>query len=65
MLTKSPGAREHYDRRRASGDHHHAALRNLANKIIGRLWWCLQNNEPWDEVTARKLRHVAPTAVAA
>ena len=48
-LTKSGGARAHYDRRRAAGDHHNAALRNLANKLIGRLWWCLVNNQPWDE----------------
>ena len=37
MLTKSPGARAHYDRRRAAGDHHNAALRNLANKLLGHL----------------------------
>jgi transposase len=48
-LTKSAGARAHYDRRRAAGDHHNAALRNLANKLIGRLWWCLVNSQPWDE----------------
>ena len=52
MLTESLGAREHYDRRRAAGDHHNAALRNLANKFIGRLLWCLQNNEACDEATA-------------
>jgi transposase len=51
-LTKSPGARAHYDRRRAAGDRHHAALRNLANKLLGRLWWCLLNNQPWDEAAA-------------
>jgi len=63
MLTKSPGAREHYDRRRAAGDHHNAALRNLANKLIGRLWWCMQNNEPWDEGAAWKLQTAtAPSA---
>ena len=49
MVTKSAGARAHYDRRRAAGDHHNAALRNLANKLLGRLWWCLVNNQPWDE----------------
>ena len=48
-LTKSVGARAHYDRRRAPGDHHNAALRNLANKLLGRLWWCLANYQPWDE----------------
>lgn len=51
-LTHSPGARAHYDRRRAAGDHHNAALRNLANKLIGRLWWCLQHDQQWDEQAA-------------
>lgn len=51
-LTWSPGARAHYDRRRAAGDHHNAALRNLANKLIGRMWWCLSHNQPWDEDAA-------------
>ena len=27
-------------------------LRNLANKLLGRLWWCLVNNQPWDEAAA-------------
>jgi transposase len=51
-LTWSPGARAHYDQRRAVGDHHNAALRNVANKLIGRMWWCLTNNEPWDDTAA-------------
>jgi transposase len=51
-LTKSPGARAHYDRRRAAGDTHNAALRNVANKLLGRLWWCLHNNQPWNETAA-------------
>ncbi len=65
MLTKSPGARAHYDRRRAAGDHHNAALRNLANKLLGRLWWCLQNNELWDEEAAWNTTAQTPTATAA
>jgi len=52
MLTKSAGARAHYDARRAAGDHHNAALRNLASKLLGRLWWCLRNDEKWDDVAA-------------
>lgn len=52
MLTKSAGARAHYDKRRALGERHNAALRNLANKLLGRLWWCLQRNEPWDDTVA-------------
>lgn len=51
-LSWSPGARAHYDQRRAAGDHHNAALRNLANKLVGRLWWCIANNQPWDETSA-------------
>ena len=51
-LTSSPGARAYYDHRRALGDRHNAALRNLANKLLGRLWWCLQNGQLWDDHTA-------------
>jgi hypothetical protein len=43
-LTRSPGARAHYDRRKAAGDTHNAALRNLANKLLSKLWHCLQTN---------------------
>ncbi|HET9870982.1 MAG TPA: IS110 family transposase [Propionibacteriaceae bacterium] len=64
-LTRSPGARAHYDRRRALGDHHNAALRNLANKLIGRLWWCLVNNQPWDEEAAWHQRQPASQTVPA
>lgn len=64
-LTKSRGAREHYDRRRAGGDHHNAALRNLANKLLGRMWWCLQNNKVWDEQAAWPRILTSPEAVAA
>lgn len=52
ILTKSAGAREHYDKRRAMGERHNAALRNLANKLLGRLWWCLQHGEQWDDERA-------------
>ena len=34
-LTASPGARAHYDRRKAGGDRHIAAQRNLFNRMIG------------------------------
>lgn len=51
-LTRSPAARAHYDKRRATGDHHNAALRNLANKLLGNLWWCLRNSELWNENAA-------------
>ena len=63
-LTKSAGAREHYDKRRAAGDHHNAALRNLANKLLGRLRWCLANNQTWDDTAAWPHR-LKPDSVAA
>ena len=64
-LTWSPGARAHYDRRRRLGDHHNAALRHLANKLLGRLWWCLEHNEPWDEAAAWPTALDAPQVLAA
>lgn len=64
-LTKSPGARAHYDRRRAAGDTHNAALRNLAHKLLGRLWWCLHNNQAWDDNAAWPDATSPPTEVAA
>jgi transposase len=64
-ITKSPGARAHYDRRRAAGDTHNAALRHLANKLLGRLWWCWQNHQPWDEEAAWQALRVKPDKVAA
>jgi len=64
-LTRSPGAREHYDRRRAAGDHHNAALRNVANKLVGRLWWCLAHGELWDEDAAWPTRDPHRPRVAA
>ena len=65
ILTKSSGAREHYDKRRAAGDRHNAALRNLANKLLGRLWWCLAHNQPWDDTAAWPHPTEHPNPVAA
>ena len=36
-ITNSPAARAHYDRRRAIGDRHAAALRHLFNRYLGQL----------------------------
>ncbi len=52
LLTASPGARAHYDRRREHGDAHGAANRNLANRYFGILHHCLQEHELYDEHTA-------------
>lgn len=51
-LTRSPGARAHYDRRREGGDRHVAAQRNLFNRFMGMLFYCLQNGHIYDEAIA-------------
>lgn len=51
-LTRSPGARAHYDRRREAGDRHVAAQRNLFNRFMGMLFYCLQNGHIYDETIA-------------
>jgi transposase len=51
-LTASPGARAHYDRRKAAGDRHIAAQRNLFNRMIGILHHCLATGAKYDERTA-------------
>lgn len=51
-LTRSPGARAHYDRRKAHGDRHTAAQRNLFNRLLGCLHYCLQTRQPYDESAA-------------
>jgi len=48
----SPGARAHYDARRATGDGHYKALRALANRLVGILHGCLRHRSHYDESTA-------------
>ncbi|MBO0866622.1 MAG: IS110 family transposase [Mycobacterium sp.] len=51
-ISRSDGAQAYYRRRRAAGDGHDAALRRVANKLLGQLHHCLQHNEPYREQTA-------------
>jgi transposase len=44
----SPVIKPHYDRRRAAGDKHAAALRNLFNRFLGCLHHCLQTGQTFD-----------------
>jgi transposase len=48
-LRASPGARRHYDTRRATGDWNHQAQRHLFNKFLGQLHHCLQTGQRFDE----------------
>lgn len=61
-LTSSPGARAYYDRHRARGADHHAALRQLANRLVGILHGCLKTRTPYDEATAWPSHSTVPTA---
>jgi transposase len=51
-LGRSPGARACYDRQRARGVSHNAALRQLANRLVGILHGCLKTGTVYDEQTA-------------
>ncbi|MET7948999.1 IS110 family transposase [Micromonospora sp. NPDC005324] len=48
-LTRSPGARALYDRRRATGDRHPAALRRIYARLLGSLHHCLRAGILYDE----------------
>ena len=51
-LTSSPGARAYYDTLRGRGIGHHAALRQLGNRLVGILHGCLKSRTHYDETTA-------------
>jgi transposase len=51
-LTASPGARAYYDAIRARGTGHHAALRQLGNRLVGILHGCLKTKTLYREDTA-------------
>jgi hypothetical protein len=51
-LNASPGARARYDRRKADGDRHAAAQRNLLGLLLGCLHHCLATGQHYDESTA-------------
>lgn len=57
----SPGARAHYNRRKAAGDHHTAALRNLFNRMLGQLHHCLDTGQLYQEPRAFPLSEPANT----
>jgi transposase len=51
-LRASPGARAYYDRIRTRGTGHHAALRQLGNRLVGILHGCLKTGTKYDEAKA-------------
>jgi Transposase/Transposase IS116/IS110/IS902 family len=59
-MKASPGARAYYDAARARNIGHHAALRRLANRLVGILHGCLKTGTNYNEDTA--WQHRQPTA---
>jgi transposase len=51
-LNASPGARAYYDQLRSRGVGHQAALRQLANRLVGILHGCLKTRSLYSETTA-------------
>jgi transposase len=64
-LTGSPGARAYYDELRGRNIGHHAALRQLANRLVGILHGCLKTATVYDEDTAWQHRQPNTAHVAA
>ncbi|MER7205342.1 IS110 family transposase [Streptomyces sp. NPDC000188] len=48
----SPQVKEHYDRRRARGDRHTAAMRHVFNRLLGCLHHCLITGQNFDPAKA-------------
>jgi transposase len=63
-LNTSTGARAYYDELRARKIGHHAALRQLANRLVGILHGCLKTGTHYNEDTAWQ-HHRTSTHVAA
>ena len=61
----SPQVKQHYDRRRAAGDKHAAAMRNLFNRFLGCLHHCLQTGQLFDPAKAFPSTAIPTTAPAA
>jgi hypothetical protein len=58
-LKGSPGARAYYDTLKARKIGHQAALRQLANRLVGILHGCLKTATLYDETTAWAHHHAA------
>jgi transposase len=58
-LSASPAARAYYDQLRDREKDHNAALRQLANRLVGILHGCLKTGTTYDENTAWPTSHEA------
>jgi hypothetical protein len=51
-INVSPGARAYYDKQRARGVEYNAALRQVANRLVGIPHGCLKTGTLYDEAVA-------------
>lgn len=63
MANHQPAA-AHYHRRRDHGDRHTPALRNLFNRQLGQLWYCLQTGQHYDQNRAFLTSNRLPPTLA-
>jgi transposase len=61
----TPQVKEHYDRRRAAGDRHAAAMRNVFSRLLGCLHHCLQTGQAFAPDKAFPLPESHPEPAAA
>lgn len=61
----APQVKDLYDRRRAAGDRHAAAMRNVFNRLLGCLHHCLQTGQAFDPARAFPPPESHPEPVAA
>jgi len=64
-LGASPGARSYYEALRGRNIGHHAALRQLANRLVGILHGCLKSGTLYSEGAAWSHQHADPARIAA
>jgi len=64
-LNGSPGARAYYDAIRVRGTGHHAALRQVANRLVGILHGCVDSGTLYEETIAWNSPKVEAQATAA
>ena len=64
-LSASPGARHYYDALRRRNIGHHAALRQLANRLVGILHGCLKTGTLYNEETAWHQHRAEAETIAA
>jgi transposase len=61
-ISVSPGARAYYDKQRQRGAGYNAALRQVANRLVGILHGCLKTGSLYNETTAWTNQTEPPTA---